>query len=104
MRSRLQWGRRTSWGKRSVPEPTAIDACDAFQFQLATTAITLRWLALNRLRLVHGACQPVRPASVNPRQPTSICQLEFAIRAHEAVVADLVKFIRQNVLGEGANE
>ena len=97
----MKWAPRGT--KLLTPEPASVTVGDAFQFRLAATAFAPHGFASNRLGLNRCACQPVRPASPQPRQPARIGQLGLAVRAHEPVVANLAKAGRKDVLRENAD-
>ncbi len=74
------------------------------KFEL-TAAITARGgLRFGKLGLKHRAAQPVRPAAPEPDQPANIGQLQSAVGAHEAVITNLLKSGRQDVLSKGPHK
>jgi len=96
------WG--TSGGQRWEPDRVADFIGNRHQLQFAS-AVAARWQARRfDCWLERRAAQPVRPASPQPDQPANSCQLQLAIGAHPAVIADLLKTARQNVPREGSHE
>ena len=83
---------------------------DRLQFQLAAAVGTDRPFSFLLLGLPESAAyavspdQPISPAAMQPDQPTDSFQLQFAIGAHESVVADFLKAAGQDVLHEAADE